>query len=69
MPCTAPVKGRGLFCLAHRDAVDGALLGLHAAKAMRPRKKSCAKRRAAIVGVKESCTPQEKSGISRAPKL
>ncbi len=73
MPCTAPVIGRGLLCVVHRDAVDGALLGLHAARVMRPRKTVLAKKRerrtAKAAASSGSSAPRVKSGASLAPRL
>src|SRR5439155_23531363 len=73
MPCTAPAIGRGLYCVVHRDAVDGAMLGMHAARVMPPRiairakkgKRCNAKARIATRN-SASCT---QCGASRSPRL
>ena len=73
MPCTAPAIARELFCVVHRDAVDGAMLGLHVAKVMRPRKTIRSKKRESratrtkIVG--PSSLTQKQGGVSRAVTL
>jgi hypothetical protein len=73
MPCTAPALGRGLFCVVHRDAVDGAMLGMHAARVMRPRmairaKKHKRRNAKARTATRNSAT-RTQCGASCSPRL